>query len=139
MHRLVAHFDIRMPGQPLIAWPDDKPIVIRFPVGRFDVEILLETDHDSGIRHAGEAYWTRVVERASVKVSTEETELPPEVRPDEQGRMDYSIQDSYLRDRRDEFGDAAHEAINRLIRYWRYRLRTPLLEEIPRRPIAKVV
>jgi hypothetical protein len=66
-----------------------------------------------------------------VKVSREEIDQPPPVHPDERGTMDYTIQAGYFDQRTKEFGAAAREAVNRLIRFFRYSLKTPYVEDVP--------
>ena len=60
-----------------------------------------------------------------------EEEAPPVVRPDEKGRRDYSIQSDYFSERIRKYGAVAREAINRLIRFFKFKLKTPFLNELP--------
>jgi hypothetical protein len=131
MPRLVAHFDVEIPGQCLVAWPGDRAPSFGRVINQFDVDINLLTHNHWRVKHQSEQNWTRGLRAALVKVSREEVELPPAVHPDEQGQLDYSIQSEYFGRRTTEFGDTAREAVNRMIRFFRYFLKTPFLEEIP--------
>jgi len=131
MLRLVAHFEVGFPGQCLVAWPDDRPLYFRCTIDRFDVSINLVAHDHWRVKRKDEDNWTRALRAALVGVCREEIEHPPAVLPDENGTMDYTIQSDYFERRRTEFGAAACEAVNRVIRFFRYSLRTPFLEDVP--------
>src|SRR5947208_4617394 len=125
MVRLVAHFEVDLPGQCLVAWPDDCPLSFTCTIDTFDVSISLIGHDHWRMKRKDENNWTQALRAALVKVSREEIEQPPPVRPDDSGAMDYTIQFDYFERRKKEFGVAAREAVNRLIRFFRYSLRTP--------------
>lgn len=133
MPNLVANFNIEIPGQCLITWPEgEPPPSFRFSIGEFEIALRLIIDNISwGVKKKGGAYFTRVIEAAEVGVLRQEDTFPPEVVRNERGQMDYRIQADYFRNRSPAFEEAAHEAVNRVIRFFRYKLNTPLLYEIP--------
>lgn len=132
MSRLYAKFDIKLPGpgQFLFAFPEDANLLFHVTRGDFNVEIMLIRD-SWGAKHESEENWTYGVERVLVTVSREESEFPPPVYPDAEGRRDYTIQGDYFKERTNEYAEVAREAINRMIRYFRFSLHTPLLQELP--------
>jgi hypothetical protein len=131
MLRLGAHFDVSLPGQCLVAWPDDQPLSFACTIGEFNVSIgLIAYDHWR-MKRKDEHNWTLALRAARVRVSRDEIEHPPEAHPDDKGTMDYTIQFEYFERREKEFGAAAQEAVNRVIRFFRFPLRTPYLEDIP--------
>lgn len=77
-----------------------------------------------------DAYWTRSLHRAEVSVVREEEVEPPSVIPNEQGHLDYTVQSEYFAERIKEYAPVAQEAINRLIRFFKFRLHTPFLKEL---------
>ena len=131
MLRLVAHFDVDLPGRCLVAWPDDQPLLFTCMIDTFNVSINLIGHDHWRMKRKDESNWTQALRAALVKVSREEVEQPPPVHPDERGTMDYTVQFDYFERRKTEFGLAAREAVNRLIRFFRYSLRTPYLEDLP--------
>ncbi len=133
MTRLVANFDIELPGLFLTAWPEDDEICFDCTINEFKVTVHLVKDSSGRAKGAHDNYWTYVIDRALVKVARDEVEDPPPVVSDEKGQQDYTGQTEYFSQRTEEYGVAAREAINRLIRFFRFRLRTPFLQELPPR------
>ncbi len=131
MPTLVAHYDIEMPGGCLSEMPDGEFPLLEFPIEGFSVSMRLEFDPRWKSKHKDAINWTQGVDRALVAVSKQEVSLPPQVVPDDEDTLDYSIQSDYFKNRVDEFEEAAREAVNRVIRYFQYRLNTPLLSAIP--------
>jgi hypothetical protein len=129
--RLVAHFEVELPGQFLVAWPADRPMSFKCTIEDFEVSLDLNAYEHWRVRRKDENDWTRALRAALVKVSREEMDYPTPVYPDERGTKDYTIQASYFESRTTEYGGVAREAISRLIRFFRYSLRTPFLENIP--------
>jgi hypothetical protein len=76
-------------------------------------------------------HWTYVIKRAVVKVARDEDEDPPPVIPDEQGQLDYTVQGEYFSNRIGAYGAAACEAVNRFIRFFKFKMKTPFLQELP--------
>lgn len=130
MPKLLAHFDVELPGQCLIAMPK-KNIVVRSTMNGFDIKIQLVPNKSFRFKKKSETYWTCGLERAQIIVSRNEAELPPPVLPNERGQLDYTVQTEYFLNKTKEFGHVAREAINRIIRFFRFSLKTPLLQEFP--------
>ena len=131
MRRLFANFEVELPGQCLAAWPEGEGISVNCTIGAFEVTVNLISDSSIKEKEPGEGYWTYFLHRALVSVAKEETEDPPPVIPDENGRRDYTVQAEYFRDRVEEYGLIGQEALNRLIRFFKYKLKTPFLQEFP--------
>ncbi|NKE71902.1 hypothetical protein [Candidatus Manganitrophus noduliformans] len=131
MPQLVAHFDVEsLPGQCLIALPN-KEIIVHSAINGFDVEIQLIVNESWRAKHKSDNEWTRRIERLLVRVSRNEVEFPPPVYPNDKGHLDYTIQSEYFCQRIEAFGHVAREATNRMIRFFRFLLRTPSLQEFP--------
>lgn len=120
-----------MPGQCLSALPESNGSTFQVRIEGFDVAIMLMTNRSSRSRSASESNWTSVIERAFVSVSREEIELPPPVHSDSRGVLDYRIQAEYFSERTERFASAGRAAINRIIKFFRFSLNTPLLQELP--------
>lgn len=130
MPKLVAHFDIEMPGQCLIAWPEGERACFSVGIGSFDITIRLIPDESWGSKGINDTCFTRGVAGAEICVVRMEDEFPPEVVRNENGQMDYTIQSDYFASRSNVYGEVAREAANRMIRFFRYSLNTPLLREL---------
>lgn len=130
MPQLVAQFKIDIPGQCFVALPDDQYRTFRLEIEGFDIEVRPITNCSWSLKCAGEEHKTRGFDRAVIKVSREEVELPPPVLPNSEGHLDYTIQEEYFEKRIDQFAKIAREAINRMIRFFKFSLQTPLLREL---------
>jgi hypothetical protein len=130
MNRLVAHFDIPLPGQCLVAMPEDRDIVARCTVGSFAVELTLLRDMSQGSKPKDAEHFARALYRTRIKASRVEAELPPPVIADARGIRDYSIQLPYFQARTSAFESAACEAVNRTLRFFRFVLATPLIHDL---------
>jgi hypothetical protein len=138
MPKLVAHFDIEMPGQCLVAWPGDQEMRFSCSIDSFEIDVRLTPDQSWSLQGKDDEFKTRVIERVVLLVSRLEEELPPRVAPRDNGTMDYTIQHDYFKARSPAFEAAAREAINRLIDYFRFQLNTPLLRPISPRNFSLI-
>lgn len=130
MVRLVAHFEVMLPGQCLVAWPEEKEIWSNCTIKEFDVSVQFIVDPSHKFKHKDDELWTYIIHHILVRVSREEDEAPPIVIPDEKGILDYRIQGSYFSERKKEYGAVAQEVVNRLIRFFKFKLKTPYLTEL---------
>ena len=129
MSQLVAHFDVKLPGQCLVV-----SRVVQYPVNCTinDFEVTVQGFGLKSIMKAvQDQHWTYIIKHAVVKVARDEDEDPPRVVPDEQGRLDYTVQGEYFSSRIGEYGAAACEAVNRFIRFFKFKMGTPFLQELP--------
>jgi hypothetical protein len=129
MSRLVAHFDVKLPGQCLVV-----SRVVQYPVNCTinDFEVTVQGfGLKSIIKAVQDQHWTYIIKHAVVKVARDEDEDPPRVVPDEQGQLDYTVQGEYFSSRIGEYGAAACEAVNRFIRFFKFKMRTPFLQALP--------
>ncbi len=131
MSKLFAHFEVDLPGQCLVTWPEDQDIRLDCAIGEFDVAMQLVVDSSERAKKTNDAHWTYVLRRVLVSISKDEVELPSAVIPDDKGRKDYTIQAAYFDQRIEQYGDVACKAINRLIRFFKFHLKTPFLMELP--------
>jgi hypothetical protein len=129
MQKLVAEFNVTLPGHCLYAFPDATDIIYLVPLGDFQVQLILSMMKGSFNRGHGDQNWIGALNRIRVVVSREEVEFPPPVIPDAAGRRDYSIQLTYFQTRIEPYGEAGREITNRMIRYFRFVLGTPHLDE----------
>lgn len=129
MQKLFAEFNFELPGDCLYAFPDATEITYFVPLENFKVELILPMRKGWFNRGHGDPNWIGSLKSIRVVVSREEVEFPPLVITDADGRRDYTIQASYFQERIGLYGEAARELTNRMIRYFRFVLGTPYLEE----------
>jgi hypothetical protein len=128
MIRLVAHFDIKLPGHCLVVSPVVRQIPLHCTINGFDVSVQLGNLSSEG-KAADDEHWTYVLENLVVKVTRDENEAPQPVAPNAERQLDYTVQGEYFSQRIVEYGAAACEAVNRLIRFFKFKLNTPFLHE----------
>jgi hypothetical protein len=133
MSCLFADFSIELPGLCFAVWPKDDEICFNCTINEFEATIHLVRDSSGSSKDADDEHWTYVIDRALVKVARDEVDDPPPVVSDEKGQRDYTVQTEYFSQRTEAYGVVAREAINRFIRFFKFRLRTPFLQELPPR------
>jgi hypothetical protein len=130
MIRLVAHFNVELPGHCLVVLPNMRQIPLNCTINGFEVSFDVPIDNLRSIgKAANDPYWTHVLERVVVKVARNENDAPPPVIPDAEGQLDYTVQTPYFSQRIGEYGAAACKAVNRFIRFFKFELKTPFLYE----------
>jgi hypothetical protein len=130
MSKWVAHFTIELPGHCLVESLTIRQIPLGCTINGFKVDVNVpSTDHRRIGEAAGATHSTYVLEGLVVKVARNENERPPPVVPNAEGQRDYTVQDEYFSQRIAEYGAAACEAVNRVIRFFKFELNTPFLRE----------
>jgi hypothetical protein len=129
MPKLFAEFHVQLPGQCLYAFPDETEIIYSIPLDDFLVKMTLQMPKGSLNRGRHDSNWIGTLHSIRVLVSREEAEFPPLVTREVDGTRDYSIQSDYFWVRIPQYASAAREITNRMIRYFRFVLGVPHLEE----------
>ena len=110
-------------------WSDDDDIILASSYNDFDVQITLMRNFTFANISSDGKTKTRFLVGAKVEVSRDEKEYPPPVIPDEKGVRDWTIQTAYFAERIKIYGKVACEAINRVIRFFKYSLNVPYMVE----------
>ncbi len=131
MFQLVAHFKGSLGGQCLVAWPEDGSVRFDTKIDTFDIKAQLISTSGSRWKKSDELYSTSGYDQVLLQVAGEEPEEPPRAMPDDKGRIDYTKNIEFYGERAEKYRDAARSCVNRLIRFFKYRLKTPFLKELP--------
>lgn len=127
---LVATFDVDLPGQMMVAWPETEPISVTSHIDEFTVTITLVPLTGARSKGAGESNYTYTLAQAKVRVEKAQAKPPPKPTRTEQGGTDWTgAHGEYFRERIGEYGPVAQMATNRLIQLFKYELNTPSLTE----------
>lgn len=129
MEKLVATFDVELPSSLLINRPEGDELCYQVRLDDCDVEVRLVADESWRSRAAGKIDYTFGVREARVLVSRDEHEEPL-VATTPAGGRDYTVQSEYFQQRLPVYQEAAVAVLNRLIRFFKYRLHAPLLHEL---------
>ena len=131
MEKLIAIFAIELPEVILVKRADDDQHQFQFTIGEYEVSIeLIVYQTNRSLLKKGEKQWIYNVREISVSVAKAEHELPPELIATESGNTDLPVPLSYFSQRREKYEVVALEALNRFIRFFKYMLQQPLLEEL---------
>lgn len=129
MYKLTATYKIELPYQIRIRRSEDDPLRYNAVIEEFDVEVALVCDGDSRYKEKDDLYFTRAVTRIDVSISRDEDSAPPGVLVSETGERDFKDRGPWFSKRAEEYRRVALEAANRVIRFFRYEMRTPHLLE----------
>lgn len=130
MKKLSAIFEINLPNIVLVQWPEEQSIQFQFTHDNFDIELkLLPDDYGTKSKMDHEAYWTRCVDKISIKVGRTETEEIPDIPIDGKGHRDMSKRSPYFDKRLSEYRDIALCFYKRFITYFKYILKNPFIDE----------
>ena len=134
MPKLIAEFQIELSGHCLVSLPDSENLSFEVEIKGFEVTIQLLT-HPRVVKR-GEEKFINTIERIILRVGRIEHEIPPELPERADGVRDYTIQELYFSKRVERYRAIACEALNRVIRFFKFQLHTPFLEEFHQRTNA---
>jgi hypothetical protein len=125
MPTLRAKFVLPVSAPCLLEWPDNALPETSVASGVFTVAVrLLSSGY--GVKYAGPNF-IRNLSTVELVISRNEQDAPPgAVMTD--GKPDWSAQVAYLNQRSPAYRDVARETVNRLLTYFKYHLRTPMIE-----------
>ena len=130
MHRLIAIFEIRLPFYFLIKRAEEDKLRYKIRIDDFDVELFLKRLGGAKQIKGDEEHWSSSISDIQVKVAKEEHIEPPPIRMLENGGRDLSASVPYFAERFPKYREVALVAVNRLIRFFKFRLHNPLLYEL---------
>lgn len=130
MKRLVARFDIKLPFFLLIKRAQDEELLYKAQIDSFDVEIFLKPyEHGPKWQSGDDEHWSFCISGMQIRVSRQKSiDVPPTIITKE-GNIDYTLRVPYFTERIPQYKEVAVKAVNRVIRFFKYRLRNPLLHE----------
>jgi hypothetical protein len=129
MSRITAHFNIPL-AQYLYAKNEEKEFFYKTKINDFDIEVRLPPDkYGPRSKHRAETQFTYCISEILIDVSKELAEDIPPIIID--GRIrDYKLRGQFIMDISRPFAETAQLVLNRIIRYFKYALHQPLLDEI---------
>jgi hypothetical protein len=132
---LTAEFTISMPGDCLFSIKDGEDTRFKTTINGFFVELIIPWEQLGSGRSkmAYEENWTQSLKRVLVQVCREEPTEAPGISITPDGMRDLTKQGQYFLEIIPDYAEAAREAANRLILFFRFRLNTPMLQEISAR------
>jgi len=129
MYRLTATYKIELPNQLRVKRSEDDPLCYNAVIEEFDVKVALVYDGGFWYKAKDDLHKTRKVSRIDVSISRDENSAPPDILVSETGERDFKDRGPWFSKRAKEYRRVALEAANRVIRFFRYEMRTPRLLE----------
>ena len=108
---------------------EDDPLVYTSLIEGFDAEVILVRNGGASIKEKGKKHETCAVTRIDVSISRDEDSAPPDVPVNEKGGKNFTDRAPWFGEREPKYRWAAVEAINRVIRFFKYEMNTPQLRE----------
>ncbi len=131
MGRLIAKATVQLPSYFIVYRPEEDEMNYHVKIDDLDVELRLVADEYGKFQKGrDEEYWTTGISEIEVSVARDEVEMPPQPAITERGGKDYTVQEKYFEKRLKEYTNVAVEAVNRVIRFFKFELRNALLQEI---------
>ena len=130
MPKLKAVFAHSLYSHMLAKMNSEEDIVFDIREGDFDTVVKLKQDLSWSHKEKYDTNYLRRIDAISVEVTREETALPPPPGVTDQGGNDWSTQYEYFQERRAIYRQVAVTIINRIIRYFKYKLHQPMLREV---------
>ena len=129
MYRLTATYKIEFPNRLRVKRAEDDPLCYTAVIEGFDTEVVLVRNGGASIKEKGEIHETRAVTRIDVSISRDDDSAPPDVPVNEKGGRDFTDRAPWFGEREHEYRRVAVEAVNRVIRFFKYEMNTPRLRE----------
>ncbi|RKZ05852.1 hypothetical protein DRQ25_15220 [Candidatus Fermentibacteria bacterium] len=130
MCRLTAKFEITLPRYIRVRRAPEDELRYSATMDGFDIEIILIPNGGARGRHNDDIHETRKISRIKLSVSRDEESAPPDIEVNSSGHRDLSERSAWFSGRLGEYRAVALKAVNRLIRFFKYDLRVPILREI---------
>lgn len=128
---LVAKFDISLNAPLLFKRADNDPLLYEFQLDSYDVSLHFATIVAPSRLKAGKnKYWSDVRYVAVEICVSKEDIKPPPITKHPDGTISYEKQESYFEKRLPLYKEVARRTLNALIRYFKYRLWQPMLDEM---------
>ena len=130
MPTLSARFQLKITSPCLLSWPENENPIVKVCCDEFEVVATLLWAGHGRVKLACDTNWTTELDELDIVVSHFEHDSPPAVVVRADGERDLTFRGDYLRAKLPGFQNAAHETANRILRFFRFSLFTPLVRPI---------
>lgn len=129
MYRLTATYNIELPDRLRVKRSKDDPLRYAADIEGFVAEVVLICNEGVSIKLMNEAYETRSCRRINISISRDEDSAPPDIIITEKGGRDFTDRVAWFDKQSNEYRRIAAIAVNRVIRFFKYEMKTPHLRE----------
>jgi hypothetical protein len=130
LNKLIANFEFELPFFLLINVPAKDNLEFKTKVGDYNANVILIRDEDWRSQFKGERDWSNGITKINVSISKDERIAPPALKITPEGNRSYEDRYPYFEERTPEFQRVALEVVNKIIRYFKYKLHNPTIYEL---------
>ncbi len=129
MHRLTATFQFALPNELRVKRLPEDSLRYAATVDGFEVTVDLLRNGGAKIMMSGERLEIRAARELKVSVSREENSAPPHIVGNGKGGRDVTERRVWLEKLEPDYVAVALKVVNRVIRFFKYEMKTPHLRE----------
>ncbi len=129
MSRLTAIYEVEISRGLRVKRAESEELNYQTRTGDFDVNVVLLCNGGGSFKAKNDQHETRLIKKIHLRVMRDEESEPPPILVNEAGGRDISERREWFDGRRDEYKRAALKILNRLIRFFKFRMKSPNLHE----------
>lgn len=129
MSRLTAIYEVELPRGLRAQRAEDDELSYRVSIGHFAVDVILLRNDGARLKAINDQHVTRLIEKIQLRVVRDEESEPPSVPRTESGGEDFGARSQWFGERKNDYAQTALTIVNRLIRFFKFRMRSPHLHE----------
>ena len=129
MSRLTAIYEVETPRGLRVKRAEGEELSYQIRTGDFDVVVVLLCNGGGSFKAKNDQHATRLIEKIRLRVMRDEESEPPPIPINEAGGRDIGERAQWFGKRDGEYKHAALTILNRLIRFFKFRMKSPYLHE----------
>lgn len=127
--QLTATYEIELSRAFRVKRAEGDELRYEARIGEFCVSVVLVRNGGARYRGPDDQYETSLAKKVQLHVTRAEGSKPPPTPRNAKGGRDVGERAEWIREREDGYRDAAVTALNRLIRFFKYTMKTPQLSQ----------
>ncbi len=129
MSRLTAIYEVETPRGLRVKRAEGEELNYQTRIGDFDVGVVLLCNGGGSFKAKNDQHATRLIEKIRLRVMRDEESEPPPIPINEADGRDLGERAQWFSERKGEYKHAALTILNRLIRFFKFRMKSPYLHE----------
>ncbi len=129
MSRVTAIYEVEISRGLRVKRAESEELNYQTRTDDFDVGVVLLCNGGGSFKAKDDQHATRLIEKIRLRVMRDEESEPPPIPINEAGGRDISERAQWFDGRRGEYKHAALTILNRLIRFFKFRMKSPYLHE----------
>lgn len=129
MYKLTANYKIELPQGLRVKRAETDSLCYNTSIDGFDAVLILNRNKKATIKEPDEIHETLFVTSIDVSVSHYEDTSPPALSLNKKGEFNLADRAPWFQEKEDKFRRVAVKVINRLVRFFKYKMSTPRIHE----------